>query len=350
MYFYSENLFRMKYLLALVPGILACLGNYYGGYWLWFNAFYLLVFLVIIEWLKIENKINKKELTNPFFADLILILTVLVNTISIVLMLRAIYIQPDVTILQLLLYGLNTGFNASAIGITVAHELIHRKELGLRMLGIWNLILVSYGHFYIEHIKGHHRYVGTAIDPATSRKNESLYAFTMRTIPGQFKSALFIEANRLRKENKAPYGFSNFVILISLIELICIASLCFFVHWKAGLAFFISSYIAVLILEYINYIEHYGLERNINEKFSAVHAWQSDNVVSRSSLVELSRHSDHHMKASKPYYSLESHAESPVLPAGYFGVLYLALIPPLWFKTINPILEDFQAKQLKHKS
>jgi alkane 1-monooxygenase len=339
----------MRYLLALVPGVLACLGNYFGGYWLWFNVIYLLVFLGILEWFKIENRVNKNELTNPFFADLVLILTVLVNSISIALMLRAIYFQPEMPILQLLLYAANTGFNASSIGITVAHELIHRKQLGFRMLGIWNLFLVSYGHFYIEHIKGHHRYVGTAMDPATSRKNENLYAFVNRTIPGQFKSALLIEANRLRKEKKMPFGLSNFVVSISLLEIIGIASLCFFIHWKAGLAFFISSYIAIVILEYINYIEHYGLERNFNEKFSAVHAWQSDNVVSRSSLIELSRHSDHHLKASKPYYSLESHAESPVLPAGYFGVLYLALIPPLWFKTINPILEDFQAKQQQHK-
>jgi alkane 1-monooxygenase len=339
----------MRYLFALIPGILSCFGNYYGGYWLWFNIVYLLIVLVVLEWLKFENKENKDQLANPFFADFVLILTVLVNTLSIALMLRAIYNQPDLSVLMVLLYAANTGFNASSIGITVAHELIHRKQLILRVLGVWNLFLVSYGHFYIEHIKGHHRYVGTPLDPATSRKNENLYAFVNRTIPGQFKSALLIEAARLRKENKAAFGFSNFVVLITVLEIIFIATISYFIHWKAGLAFFVSSYIAVLILEYINYIEHYGLERNVNEKFSAVHAWQSDNVVSRSTLVELSRHSDHHIKASKPYYTLESHNQSPILPAGYFGVLYLALIPPLWFKTINPILETFIAKQLNNK-
>jgi alkane 1-monooxygenase len=339
----------MKYFLALVPGVLACIGNYLGGYFLWFNIVYLLLFAPLSEWFKIENKVNKPQLANPILADFVLVLTVIANTLSMFFMLRAFYIQPDMSIPLMLLYATNTGFNASSIGITVAHELIHRKQFSFRALGIWNLFLVSYGHFYVEHIKGHHRYVGTSTDPATSKKNETIYAFFLRTIPGQFRSALHIEANRLRKENKPAFGFSNFVVTITILEIIFIAALSYFINWKAGFAFFLSSYIAIIILEYINYIEHYGLERGVNEKFGAVHAWQSDNIMSRNTLVELSRHSDHHMKASKPYYTLESHEESPILPAGYFGVIYLAFVPPLWFKVVNPILEEFQAKQLSVK-
>jgi alkane 1-monooxygenase len=339
----------MKYFLALIPGILACIGNYFGDYFLWFNLGYLLLLAPITEWFQIENKVNRPNLANPILADFVLVLTVIVNTVSIFLMLRAFYIHPDMNLLLMVLYAANTGFNASSIGITVAHELIHRKQFGYRALGIWNLFLVSYGHFYVEHIKGHHRYVGTPLDPATSKKNETIYAFFLRTITGQFKSALNIEANRLRKEKKSAFGLSNFVVTITILEIIFMASLSFFINWKAGIGFFISSYIAIIILEYINYIEHYGLERGGNEKFGAVHAWQSDNIISRNTLVELSRHSDHHMKASKPYYTLETHEESPVLPAGYFGVLYLAFIPPLWFKVVNPKLEAFQAKQLSVK-
>ncbi len=339
----------MKYFLALIPGILACVGNYFGSYFLWFNIAYMLLLMPLSEWLKIDNKVNKPELASPLLADVVLVLTVIVNTLSIFLLLRAFYIHPDMAWPLILLYAANTAFNASSIGITVAHELIHRKQIGFRALGIWNLFLVAYGHFYIEHIKGHHKYVGTPLDPATSKKNESIYAFFLRTIPGQFKSALHIEANRLKKENKAPFGLSNFVIAITVLEILFIVGITYFINWKAGVAFFVCSYISILILEYINYIEHYGLERGMSEKFGAVHAWQSDNIMSRNTLVELSRHSDHHMKASKPYYTLETHEESPILPSGYFGVIYLAFIPPLWFKVVNPILEDFKAKQLTIK-
>jgi alkane 1-monooxygenase len=339
----------MKYFLALVPGILSCIGNFYGGNFLWLNIGYMLLFNPLSEWLKVENKVNKPNLANPVLADIVLTLTVLVNTLSIFFMLRAFYINPNMNFLWMLLYATNTAFNASSIGITVAHELIHRKQFAYRAMGIWNLFLVSYGHFYVEHIKGHHKYVGTSLDPATSRKNETIYAFILRTIPGQFRSALHIEANRLRKVHKSPFGLSNFVVMITLLQIVLITTISFFIHWKAGLAFLVCSYISVIILEYINYIEHYGLERGVNEKFGAVHAWQSDNIMSRNTLVELSRHSDHHMKASKPYYTLESHEESPILPSGYFGVIYLAFVPPLWFKVVNPILEEFQAKQLTLK-
>jgi alkane 1-monooxygenase len=339
----------MKYFLALIPGLLSCIGNYYGGNFLWLNIVYLLLFAPLSEWLNVNNKVNKAQLVKPWLADFVLILTVIVNTISIFLLLRAFYIHPNMDFLMLLLYATSTAFNASSIGITVAHELIHRKEKVFRTLGIWNLFLVSYGHFYVEHIKGHHKYVGTPLDPATSKKNETIYAFILRTIPGQFRSALYIEANRLRKESKAPFGLSNFVVIITVLEIVFISAITFFINWKAGLAFFLCSCISVIILEYINYIEHYGLERGPNEKFGAVHAWQSNNIMSRNTLVELSRHSDHHMKASKPYYTLESHDESPILPSGYFGVIYLAFIPALWFKVVNPILEEFKAKQLISK-
>jgi alkane 1-monooxygenase len=335
----------MRYLFALIPGVLCCIGNYFGDYFLFLNPIYLLVFVAGGEWFKIEDKINKDKLAHPVFSDFILILTVVLNTAAITLMLRAIYLNPEMSISWLLLYAFSTGFQASSIGITVAHELIHRKQFGFRMLGIWNMFLVNYGHFYIEHIKGHHRYVGTKIDPATSRKNESLYAFTLRTIPGQFMSALNIEAQRLKKLNSIVYGLKNFVVAITIAEVITVTLITVFLGWKAAIAFSTCSIIAICVLEYVNYIEHYGLERSLNEKFTAVHAWQSDNVLSRGTLVELSRHSDHHMKASKPFYTLETHHESPILPSGYFGVFYLAIIPPLWFKVVNPILEDFERKQ-----
>ena len=109
--------------------------------------------------------------------------------------------------------------------------------------------------------------------------------------------------------------------------------------WQVLLAFLLQSLIAIFLLEYVNYIEHYGLTRSENEKYSAAHAWQSDIPISRFTLIELSRHSDHHLRASKPFNTLVSHEDSPVLPSGYFGVFYLVLVPSRWFKLVHPILQ-----------
>jgi alkane 1-monooxygenase len=103
-------------------------------------------------------------------------------------------------------------------------------------------------------------------------------------------------------------------------------------------AYLVQSVVAVILLEYVNYIEHYGLKREKGKKVDVQHSWQSDTVSSRFMLFELSRHSDHHLKASKPYYTLESHQEAYILPSGYFGMFYIALIPPLWFRMVNPII------------
>jgi alkane 1-monooxygenase len=121
-----------------------------------------------------------------------------------------------------------------------------------------------------------------------------------------------------------------------LVLFIVLGKLCF---W----AYLVHSVVAVILLEYVNYIEHYGLEREKGEKVNIHHSWQSDRVSSRFMLFELSRHSDHHLKASKPYYTLESHREAYVLPSGYFGMFYIALIPPLWFRMVNPIIRKHTA-------
>jgi alkane 1-monooxygenase len=104
-------------------------------------------------------------------------------------------------------------------------------------------------------------------------------------------------------------------------------------------AWFAQCIVANFLLEYVNYIEHYGLERNEKERVSAIHSWQSDQFVSRFVLVDLSRHADHHYLASKPFHTLESYSQSPVLPAGYPTLILPALIPPLWRKLIHPILD-----------
>ena len=74
----------------------------------------------------------------------------------------------------------STGIITGGLGITFAHELIHKDGVD-RQLGMWMLSIVCYGHFAIEHVEGHHKNVATYQDPATSRLGESIYAFLPRS-------------------------------------------------------------------------------------------------------------------------------------------------------------------------
>jgi alkane 1-monooxygenase len=334
---------NLKYSLCLLPGIFAIAGNSIGGNVIWLNIIYLLLGLVLLDKLLPEDKGKAQGTPEDLMPDFILIVSAILHTATITSLLFGVY-NSNLSGYFIWLAAFSTGLCSGILGIVPAHEMIHRKQVSWRTLGIWNLILVNYAHFYVEHVKGHHKWVGTQRDPATALKGESIYAFIRRTIPGQFRSAFQIEASRLEKEGKNQFGMQNFVIKSMAIQLFLCGFIFAIFSAKILLVYLLQGLMSVLLLEYVNYIEHYGLVRNENEKYNATHAWQADNLVSRISLIELSRHSDHHLKASKPYQTLESHETSPVLPSGYFGVFYLVLIPPLWFKLVHPLLDKMEQK------
>jgi len=324
-----------RYLFASIPSILCIYGNLSGGFPAGLNLIYLLVLMPVLEWFIPESKTVNDEQNNSNLPTFILILLSFLH-LSVTVSLCYGVVSNKLTGVFTILAIVSSGINAGTNGIVVAHELIHRKGIFLRALGILNLIQVNYGHFYIEHIQGHHKFVGTLADPATAKYGESLYKFILRTIPGQLLSAFLIEQKRLFDQNKSQ--LLNFVFLISSIQLAILALLGVLFGIKVLLTYLTYGIIAVILLEYVNYIEHYGLQRDDAKKFEAHHAWQSNKISSRLGLIELSRHADHHMKASKPYHKLNSH-EGYFLPSGYFGMFYIALIPKLWFKMIHPIID-----------
>lgn len=324
-----------RYLLACIPAVLCVYGNLSGGLPSMYNIIYSMMFLPLTEWFIPDNSAQSKEDTHSFFPTFILILLSFCNLLVTVSLVYGIY-TSRLSGVFIVLAAISSGINAGTNGIVVAHELIHRKELYLRILGIINMIQVNYGHFYIEHIKGHHKYAGTQADPATAKYGENIYKFIFRTIPGQLLSSFMIERKRLFDQHKSQ--IRNFVLLITGLELVILAALYFIFGYKILLACLIYSIIGIFLLEYVNYIEHYGLKRDEDKKFEAHHAWQSNKAISRISLIELSRHADHHMKASKPYHTLNSHP-GYFLPSGYYGMFYIALVPVLWFKIINPLID-----------
>ena len=229
------------------------------------------------------------------------------------------------------------GFITGAQGITFAHELGHSRNRADRALGWVLMTSVNYSHFMVEHYRGHHPLAATWGDPASARRGESLWRFLPRTLSGSIASAWRLEAQRLRQHGRG-WAASPLAWCWGL-NLAFIAALALSGQWKM-LAFWLGqSVFAVWLLETVNYIEHYGLQRGADaqgrrEPFGVAHAWNADHVLSNSLLANLQRHSDHHMKAWKPFPELEA-LPGPQLPTGYAGCLLLAAVPPLWFTLMH---------------
>ncbi len=329
-----------KYFWSLTPGIAVIFGNLMGGWWGISNFVFSIGVLAFIEWFFPEDKTNSSE-DSSFIPDFILVLHVLMQILALSSLFYAIH-EGSFTHGQLFWACVSTGVHSGSSSIVIAHEMIHRKQWWWQFMGKFLLLSAGNVYFYVEHLRVHHKYVGTEIDPATARYNESLYAFYLRTSLQQIKGAWKMEADRLRKKGSSAFDFSNYI----LASLFLLAGL-FFLLWYfispiAIVAFILQAIIANFLLEYTNYIEHYGLSRKENERVTEVHSWQSDKTISRFILIDLSRHSDHHYYAAKPYHTLQSYEKSPVLPGGYASAIYLALIPPLWFWVMNKRIREYQ--------
>ena len=233
--------------------------------------------------------------------------------------------------------GYAVGFVTGAQGITFAHELGHSRRRGDRALGWVLMTAVNYGHFMVEHYRGHHVRAATWDDPASARPGESLWRFLPRTLGGSWRDAWRLEAQRLRMHRqswaRSPLAWSTGVNL-AVLAVLCAAG-----QWKMLAFWLLQSAFAVWLLETVNYVEHYGLQRRIGpdgrpEPFGAAHAWNTDTVLGNSLLLNLQRHSDHHVHAWKPYQELQP-LPAPQLPTGYAGCLLLAAVPPLWFAVMH---------------
>ncbi|MCW9015466.1 MAG: alkane 1-monooxygenase [Kangiellaceae bacterium] len=232
------------------------------------------------------------------------------------------------------------GLMAGVMGINVGHELGHRHNRFERGIGELLLVFSMQTHFLPYHNHGHHRYVATKDDPATARENEWVYHFWFRSQLGSYFAAWRIEWHRLSRKNKNPLSLKNRMIRYSVLELALIIAITYLYGFSVLIGYLSACLIGALLLETVNYIEHYGLVRRLYEngrleRVTPLHSWNSDHVLGRALLFELSRHSDHHANASKPYQLLESYPNSPQMPTGYPGMMLLSLIPPLWFKVMN---------------
>jgi alkane 1-monooxygenase len=230
------------------------------------------------------------------------------------------------------------------IGINTAHELGHKREANERWLSKIALAQVAYGHFYIEHNRGHHVRVATPEDPASSRVGESFYAFWPRTVAGSLKSAWNLEKKRYARKHQHPFRLGNDVLNAWLMTAVLWAALIAWLGWEITPFLVLQAVIGFSLLEVVNYMEHYGMlrqkvgvgERQRYERVDPSHSWNSNNIATNVLLYHLQRHSDHHANPTRRYQTLRDFEESPVLPTGYAGMILLALVPPLWRRVMDP--------------
>ena len=334
----------LKYLAALTIPLTAVIGLYFQGIWCFLTPIYSFVIIPILEMILpvdnsnyTESEIENKNINAIFDWMLYLNLPIVYGLIIWSLIFVTSTPLETFEIIGLILsLGMVLGTN----GINVAHELGHRQSTNERFIGKALLLPSLYMHFYIEHNHGHHLHAATKEDPATARYNQNVYSFWFTSTIRQYFSAWRIQLRLLNNNNESFFSLKNDMFWYLIIQFIYLLTV-FLLFGTTGLLFALSAGVTgFILLETVNYIEHYGLLRSKMasgryERVKENHSWNSNHVVGRIVLYELTRHSDHHYKTSKKYQILECHEESPQMPFGYPTSMVLALIPPLWFKIMN---------------
>ncbi len=249
----------------------------------------------------------------------------------------------DLSVLSKIGLALSIGV-VGGIGINTAHELGHKREANERWLSKIALAQSFYGHFYIEHNRGHHVRVATPEDPASSRMGETFYAFWPRTVSGSLKSAWHLEEKRYARRDQHPFRIGNDVLNAWLMSVVLFGGLIAAFGWSITPYLVLQAVMGFSLLEVVNYLEHYGMlrqkvgvgDRQRYERVDPSHSWNANNIPTNVLLYHLQRHSDHHANPTRRYQTLRDFKESPVLPTGYAGMIVLALFPPLWRKVMDP--------------
>ncbi|HZM35322.1 MAG TPA: alkane 1-monooxygenase [Burkholderiales bacterium] len=316
-----------RFLLALTTAAAPVVGHLSGLYWYTLAVFFLaipLVDLLLGRSVAASGPAELERLSRSAFFRFVLHAWV---PLQLALIVWGSAVISTLSNVDAVLLTLSIGLATGSAGITIAHELGHKRAALDRFLSRVLLVSVSYPHFTVEHNRGHHVRVATPEDPASARYGESFWRFLPRTLAGSFRDSLKIDSGE---------------VMAGWMATLLVAAALGMAFGPLAVAFFFGqSAMAVTLLEAVNYIEHYGLERRKlpdgrYERQGARHAWDAYERLSNCFLVHLQRHADHHLNPMRPYAALQPQPESPKLPTGYAGMVPIALIPPLWFAVMNP--------------
>ncbi|MED5387603.1 MAG: alkane 1-monooxygenase [Pseudomonadota bacterium] len=325
-------------------------------YWAW--AIYFTVFgaIPIADHLIGKDPSNPDEATEvPTLSEerIYRVFTLVMGWIWIGVLFYAaqIYMTNDYSWFGKLGWIVSIGTIGGVIAINLGHELIHKDPKIENWMGGLLLASVTYAGFKVEHVRGHHVHVSTPDDASSSRYNQGLYHFLPRAFVRNFKNAWALEKQYLERKGKKNLSIHNELIWWYAISLGFGVVFGLIWGWEGVLFFYAQSFVAAATLEVINYIEHYGLHRRVNEKgryerVTPAHSWNSNYFLTNVLLFQLQRHSDHHAYAKRRYQVLRHYEESPQLPGGYATMYVLALFPPLWKKVMNPRVEAYYEGEL----
>ncbi|WP_181312291.1 fatty acid desaturase [Nocardioides campestrisoli] len=350
---------RRLWLIGLVVPSLAFLGyGMYGltgwGVWLWLGPIVILVIVPAIDLVVGLDRANPPDdVIEALEADRYYRwITYLFLPLQYVGFVGAMYLvmrgdplgwTPELGPVDKVALSISIGC-IGGIGINTAHELGHKKESHERWLSKIALAQVAYGHFYIEHNRGHHVRVATPEDPASSRLGESFYEFWPRTVLGSLRSAWRLEKRRYARRSQHPWRLGNDVLNAWLMTAVLWGALMLWLGPGVLPYLVLQALVGLSLLEVVNYMEHYGMlrqkvgvgERERYERVDPSHSWNSNNIATNVLLYHLQRHSDHHANPTRRYQALRDFAESPVLPTGYAGMILLAAFPPVWRRVMDP--------------
>jgi len=334
----------MKYLWSYSIPLVAALGISQKGYAMYAVVVFSFVLIPLLEILLPQNteNLDKNEAdkkSGEKIYDIMLFLNIPI-VYGILVWALCLTTQENLQTYEIIGLTLSVGIVFGSNAINVAHELGHRDAWVERMLGKLLLIPTFYTHFYLEHNHGHHLDVGTPADPSTAKYNQSLFAFWLQSITGTYSKAWRIQSKLNKLENRSTLSLKNDMVWFTLIHFVYGTTVFAFFGENGLILSLFAALTGILLLETINYIEHYGLRRNLRpsgryDRVAEIHSWNSNHALGRIVLYELTRHSDHHFKSNKHYQLLNCNETSPQLPFGYPASMVIAFVSPLWFHLMN---------------
>jgi alkane 1-monooxygenase len=334
----------LKYLLAYVPIISVYAGFSLGGYYTYSGLIVAFGIIPLLDLFMPNSSENRQDLDDLStlhlrFFDILLYLNVPLLYGLIFYFVQLLKTQTLATY-EIVGMVLSLGIIIGTCGINVAHELGHRTLQYEQFLAKMLLLPALYMHFFIEHNRGHHKQVATPEDPASARFGENIYVFFGRAVSQAYLSAFRLERERLQRAGLPVFSWHNEMWRFQALQGVYLLAAVYFFGGSITLNLIAAAVISFLLLEAVNYIEHYGLQRRklASGRYEPVlpkHSWNSDYEIGRIILYELTRHADHHYKSTRKYQTLRHFEDAPQLPFGYPMSVLIALVPPLWFQVMN---------------